>query len=251
MSYELGSLGTNGKGGGSSTGTPSTGTPSGEPNAWLQSLQQQREEHPYQFAAATVPLCALVSLLPGAIIGAIASPKGERGGGAKWGALAYSATCLLQIPAAQMGSIGSVLVWMIGIGAAIGAARYRLNKVASEKLSLKTRSNPRDPRLDDPNMPWIRWIAWSKSGESWSPVGHKTPLLGNRKLFRQLCQDAEKLVKDEEAVTSIVKFAPGDGTLEVFYAESHPVIGDKTYTKIYTQEQLKTQSNPRAGEIRY
>jgi hypothetical protein len=90
--------------------------------AWSRQCQAQ----PEQCAASMVPLCAFASLIPGAIIGAIASPKGERWGGAKWGALASAATCPLGIPTARLGAIGSLIRWSASIAAPVIAARYRL-----------------------------------------------------------------------------------------------------------------------------
>jgi hypothetical protein len=113
--------------------------------ARLQAWNQQCETQPEQCAATMVPLCAFVSLLPGAIIGAIASPKGERWGGAKWGALASAATCPLSIATARLGAVGSLIVWGAGIAAPIAAARYRLER-KRERGELP--ANPDEPDRD-------------------------------------------------------------------------------------------------------
>lgn len=105
---------------------------------WLERMRQRGEhceQHPEECAAAAVPLCAFVRLLPGAIIGAIASPKGERGGGAKWGALASAAICPIGIATVRLGVFGSLINWSLGIAAPIMAARYRLKRKRERRLT--------------------------------------------------------------------------------------------------------------------
>jgi hypothetical protein len=94
--------------------------------AVMQAAEAERAQNPELYAIRGIPLCALIELLPGAIIGAIASPKGERWGGAKWGSLAAASTCLLGVPLARLGVAGSTARWIAGFVAPIVAAKWRL-----------------------------------------------------------------------------------------------------------------------------
>jgi hypothetical protein len=95
---------------------------------WIRQRGEYCEANPEACAAAFVPLCAVLELPWGAIIGAIASPKGERWGGAKWGALAAAATCPTRIATVRLGWFGGLLNWGVAIAAPIMAARYRLKR---------------------------------------------------------------------------------------------------------------------------
>jgi len=99
---------------------------SAERRGWIEQRRQQCEQSPELCAAATAPLCALLELPWGAAIGAIASPKGERWGGAKWGSLAAASTCLLRIPLARLGIFGGLISFGAAIAAPIAAAKWRL-----------------------------------------------------------------------------------------------------------------------------
>jgi hypothetical protein len=160
MSYEYEeAMGTNGKG---TTPTRPEPPPSGpvtqerigqfwrETAAYEQGLEQQREaeaaaeragrleraqeraeyfeQNPGALAAAQFGACAIGSIPWGAAIGAIASPKGERGGGAKWGILASMATCPLVPLFARLGYVGTVMNFALGVAAPVVAARYRLKR---------------------------------------------------------------------------------------------------------------------------
>jgi hypothetical protein len=54
--------------------------------------------------------------------------------------VANAATCPLGIATARLGPIGGVLVWVVGIGASVGAARYRLKLKRG-----RAASNPDEP----------------------------------------------------------------------------------------------------------
>jgi hypothetical protein len=98
---------------------------------WTEILRQRGEyceQNPEACAAAYVPLCMLLELPWGAIVGAIASPKGERWGGAKWGAAAASLTCPTRIGTARLGWFGGLVNFGVALAAPIMAARYRLKR---------------------------------------------------------------------------------------------------------------------------
>jgi hypothetical protein len=98
---------------------------------WTEMLRQRGEyceQNPEACAAAFVPLCMLLELPWGAIVGAIASPKGERWGGAKWGAAAASLTCPTRIATARLGWFGGLANFGVALAAPIMAARYRLKR---------------------------------------------------------------------------------------------------------------------------
>jgi hypothetical protein len=97
------------------------------------------EQNPGALAAAQFGGCLFGSLIWGAVIGAIASPKGERGGGAKWGILASMATCPMVPLWARIGYIGTVMNVILAVGAPIAAARYRL-KHKRERAALPARA---------------------------------------------------------------------------------------------------------------
>lgn len=86
------------------------------------------EQNPGALAAAQFGGCIFGSLIWGAVIGAIASPKGERGGGAKWGILASMATCPMVPVWTRIGYFGTVMNFILAVGAPIAAARYRLKR---------------------------------------------------------------------------------------------------------------------------
>jgi hypothetical protein len=101
-----------------------------------QTAATQRTREWVQTPAATVGLCALGSLPFGAALGAIASPKGERGGGARWGIMASLATCPLAPLLNSLGIFGQVINISISWGAPIVAARYRL-KLKAERRQIR------------------------------------------------------------------------------------------------------------------
>jgi hypothetical protein len=78
--------------------------------------------------AAQIGLCAAGALPWGALLGALSSPKGERGGGAKWGILASMATCPLVPVWRRLGVFGTVMNMALAWVAPILAAKYRLKR---------------------------------------------------------------------------------------------------------------------------